>query len=439
MKFMTLFKKELKEMLNAQTIMIMLIMVGMLVMMGQSMNKAIEESAEKMMDINLCVQDDTEFTQNVVKFLSQSMESNGGKVNIIELESDDYPAELKRLDIKNMVIIPEGFYDSVKNNESAKVDYVQKITSLGSMANINAGSDTAVKYIEAAVKQVVYNTKIAGGKLSDTEVQFLNKPIDLSYTTVVNKSSSAVAASIVASLCSTQGMLVPMVMYILIMMASNMMINTMSTEKIDKTLETLLSAPISRLSVILAKMLAAGVIAALQAAIYMVGMNKMYSGMLENLSGGENSYDEVLKQLGLTLSTSQYVLVGIQMFLTLLIVLSISLMLGVLAKDAKSAQTLTMPILAVTIIPFIVTMLFDVQGLSPVLRYAVYAIPFTHSFAASQNMMFGNTELFTFGLIYQFVFLLICLGLALRIFLSDRIFTMSIGGRKSKGVKTAEE
>jgi ABC-2 type transport system permease protein len=149
----------------------------------------------------------------------------------------------------------------------------------------------------------------------------------------------------------------------------------------------------------------------------------------------------VLKQLGLTLSTSQYVLVGIQMFLTLLIVLSISLMLGVLAKDAKSAQTLTMPILAVTIIPFIVTMLFDVQGLSPVLRYAVYAIPFTHSFAASQNMMFGNTELFTFGLIYQFVFLLICLGLALRIFLSDRIFTMTenSGGLFRKKKQAAHE
>lgn len=438
MKFKTLFLKELKEMLNAQTIMIMLIMVGMLVMMGQSMNKAMEDSTEEMMDINLCVQDDTEFTSDVVKFLTQSMEKNGGKVNIIEVSSDDYAAELKRLDKKNMLIISEGFYDSVKNNEPAKVEYVQKITSLGSMSNVNVGSETALQYLEAAVKQVVYSTKVSGGKLTEQEVTFLNQPIDLQETTVVNNKSDSISASIVASLCSSQAMLVPMLMYILIMMASNMMINAMSTEKIDKTLETLLSAPVSRLSVILAKMLAAGVVAAMQAAVYMVGMNKMTSGMLENLSLGENSYDEVLKNLGLTLGTSQYVLVGIQMFLTILIVLSISLILGVLAKDSKSAQTLTLPILAVTVIPFIVTMLFDVDSLSPVLRYAVYAIPFTHSFSASQNVMFGKTGVFTFGLIYQFVFLCICLAVALRIFLSDRIFTMSIGGKKSKGVQPTE-
>lgn len=438
MKFKTLFLKELKEMLNAQTIMIMLIMVGMLVMMGQSMNKAMEDSTEEMMDINLCVQDDTEFTNDVVKFLTQSMEKNGGKVNIIEVSSDDYAAELKRLDKKNMLIISEGFYDSVKNNEPAKVEYVQKITSLGSMSNVNVGSETALQYLEAAVKQVVYSTKVSGGKLTEQEVTFLNQPIDLQETTVVNNKSDSISASIVASLCSSQAMLVPMLMYILIMMASNMMINAMSTEKIDKTLETLLSAPVSRLSVILAKMLAAGVVAAMQAAVYMVGMNKMTSGMLENLSLGENSYDEVLKNLGLTLGTSQYVLVGIQMFLTILIVLSISLILGVLAKDSKSAQTLTLPILAVTVIPFIVTMLFDVDSLSPVLRYAVYAIPFTHSFSASQNVMFGKTGVFTFGLIYQFVFLCICLAVALRIFLSDRIFTMSIGGKKSKGVQPTE-
>lgn len=438
MKFMTLFKKELKEMLNTQTILMMVLMFFMLVSIGKGMNKAVEESAEEMMDINLCVQDDTDFTNNVVKFLTQSMEKNGGKVNVVEVQSDDYAAELNRLGIKSLLIIPEGFYDSVKNNESADVRFVQKMTSLATLSNVNAGSQVAVEYLTAAVKQMVYSTKTASGKLTQAEVDFINEPLALTESTVINGKTAEISSSIISSLCSMQNMIVPMLMYILINLAANMMITAVSTEKIDKTLETLLSAPVSRLSVILAKMLAAAVIAAMQAGVFLFGMSSMTDGMLESLAGDENNFGEILKDLGLTLGASQYVFVGLQMFLSILIVLAVSLVLGILAKDAKSAQTLTLPIVAVTIVPYLASLLLDINTLSPVLKYLIYAIPFTHSTMASQNMMFGNTQEFIFGAVYQLIFLAVCLAIALRIFLSDRIFTMSIGGGKKSKTKNAD-
>lgn len=431
MKFRTLFIKELREMLNTQTILAMVVAVVVMGFAGRTMSRAVEESAETMMDINICDNDNTEFTQNMIKFMTNNLAQLGGEVNVIEINSDDYAEELKKADVKNVVLIPEGFTESVEQNKSAQVQYIQQLNSLATFSNLNAGSQVAVEYLSAAVKEVVYSTKVAGGKLTNQEVTFLNNPITLDETTIVAGKSENISSSIVLSLCSAQSNIVPIMLFVLVMMSSNMILNAVSTEKIDKTLETLLSAPVSRLSVIAAKMLAAAVIAAMQASVYMLGARNMMSGVMDNVSA-DSGYSEILKNLGLTMSAGQYVLVGLQMFLTILIALSVALILGVLAKDAKSAQTLTLPVMMCTMIPYMLSMFVDIKSLSPAARYIVYAIPFTHSFMAMENAMFGNMDIYVGGLIYQALFLAVCMFAALRIFMSDRIFTMTIGGRRTR-------
>lgn len=431
MKFRTLFIKELREMLNTQTILAMVVAVVVMGFAGRTMSRAVEESAETMMDINICDNDNTEFTQNMIKFMTNNLAQLGGEVNVIEISSDDYAEELKKADVKNVVLIPEGFTESVEQNKSAQVQYIQQLNSLATFSNLNAGSQVAVEYLSAAVKEVVYSTKVAGGKLTNQEVTFLNDPITLDETTIVAGKSENISSSIVLSLCSAQSNIVPIMLFVLVMMSSNMILNAVSTEKIDKTLETLLSAPVSRLSVIAAKMLAAAVIAAMQASVYMLGARNMMSGVMDNVSA-DSGYSEILKNLGLTMSAGQYVLVGLQMFLTILIALSVALILGVLAKDAKSAQTLTLPVMMCTMIPYMLSMFVDIKSLSPAARYIVYAIPFTHSFMAMENAMFGNMDIYVGGLIYQALFLAVCMFAALRIFMSDRIFTMTIGGRRTR-------
>lgn len=437
MKFKTLFLKELREMLSLQTILMMVISVVVLSLAGQVMSNAIKDNAKTMMDINLCDRDDTEFTKNMIKFLRSNLAKYDGEVHIVEIESENYSEELKKAGIKNVVIIPEGFTEKVEKNETADIKFVQRLDSLATMSNLNTGSQVAMEYLSAAVKDVVYNVKVAGGKLTQSEVAFLNEPLKPEELTVVDGNCESISSSVVMSLCSAQGMIVPIMMFVLVMMSSNMILNAISTEKVDKTLETLLSAPISRLAVIAAKMLSAAVVAAMQAAVYMFGAKHMMNGVLNN-AAEDNTYNEALRNLGLTMSAGQYVLVGLQMFLSILIALSVALILGVLARDAKSAQTLTLPIMMCTMIPYMLSMFIDIKTMSPITRYLVYAIPFTHSFMASENAMFGNTDVYIGGLIYQTVFLAVCLFLALRIFMSDRIFTMTLGGKRRKGAAAEE-
>ena len=435
MKFKTLFIKELREMLNLQTLMVMIISVLVLSLAGQTMAKAVRDNAETMMDINICDQDGTAFTENMIKILKANLAKYGGRVNVVEIGSDDYPKELKKADVKSVLIIPAGFTENVKNNECAEVKSVQRLTSLASMSNLNAGSQTAVEYLTAAVKEVVFGSKVSANKLTNSEVEFLNQPLVLKETTVVTDKSYDVQASVIVQMCSVQAMLVPIVLFVLVMMSSNMILNAISTEKVDKTLETLLSTPVSRISVITAKMLSAAVVAAMQAAVYMFGARHMMNGIINTTDNSD--YSEAMKALGLTMDAGQYAMVGVQMFLSILIALSVALILGVLASDAKTAQTMTLPIMMCTMIPYMLSMFIDIKTLSPVTKYLVYAIPFTHSFMASENAMFGNLNVYAGGLVYQVVFLAVCLFVALRIFMSDRIFTMSIGGGKRRG-RTSE-
>ena len=439
MKFFKLFCKELADMLNRQTIFTMIITVAVLVGAGQVLSQSISDTQEESAGITICDQDKTEFTKAVFGQIKDELKSADAEdlFKEVELKSEDYPSELKRLGINNVLIIPKGFTSQIENNKQADVKYVGKMTTLATLSATSM-SDASQTIVSKCVQSAIYGKKKASGQLTDDEIKQLDNPVNFEETTVVADKSEKVSSAILQGLCSMQGMIVPILMFVLIMYSSQMILGAVSTEKTDKTLETLLSAPVSRLSVISAKMLSAGVVAALQAVIYMIGMNQMMKGITDNI-GNTDGYNEIMNRLGLTMNFEQYVLVGLQMFMSILIALSISLVLGVLATDAKSAQSLVMPINFAAMIPYFLSIMVDIKTLSPVVKYVVYAIPFTHTFMASENVMFSNMSLYWGGFAYQVVFLAVCLFIAMRIFMSDRVFTMSLGEKKNKRKKSLKK
>lgn len=245
--------------------------------------------------------------------------------------------------------------------------------------------------------------------LDSQDIETIENPVSLNEITVANDKWANISTETLTGLISSQSMFIPIVVFILVMFTSQMIISAISTEKIDKTLETLLSAPVSRLSVLCSKMLAAGIVAIINAGVYMVGfygyMGSMLSGAIENteIVGSAMTVDDIMKELGLKLGVSGYFMVGLQMFMTIMICLAAAMILGALVNDSKSAQTMLMPIMVLAMIPYIVSIVYDINFLSPVLRTIIYAIPFTHTFNAINNIMFGNMNLYWFGLIYQMI------------------------------------
>ncbi|MBR1384218.1 MAG: ABC transporter permease, partial [Ruminococcus sp.] len=307
MKFFYLFRKELKEMLSPTTIATMILTVAVMVMAGDAMSGAIDEAEEESSSITICNQDDTEFTKQVLKFLENPAGGQKNEVKYVTLDSDDYATELKDKDLKNVVIIPQGFSEKISNSEQATLKYITRMTSLTTMSNVSTGSSNAVALINAAVKSAFYSSKVQSGALLDKEVTMLEAPVTVEDTTVVADKTAAVSATIIIAATQMSNMFLPILVFVLVIYSSQMILNAVATEKIDKTLETLLSAPVSRLSVLTAKMLAAGIVAGLNAIVYMVGMDRMTSSVANITAGSVDDLDNILSDLGLTLSVGDYV------------------------------------------------------------------------------------------------------------------------------------
>ena len=436
MKFINLLQKELKELINGQMILSLAVILAMLFIMGNITKSAINDVTEEAQNpkINISDRDDTDFTQNLIEVLKNS----GAEIKVFETDGDNYADILLENDIKNIVIIPKGFTDSIENGEKPEIITASRMTSAATLSNISTGTSGAITLIQNCIA----NTIATEAGMSPEQFELMENPIVLTDNTVVDDKSANTSIDSIMNKISMQNAILPIIVFLLIMMTSQSLISSISNEKIDKTLETLLSAPVSRSSIITAKMLAAAVVALINAGVYMIGFSKFIKSssiQAENLVSSI-SVDDALSQLGLNLSVGDYVLVGIQLFMTIMICLSVSIMLGALVNDTKSSQTVIMPIMMLAMVPYVISMLADINTLPMIVRILVYAIPFTHTFSGMSNLMFGNNTIFFGGLIYQIIVFAICMFFALRLFKSDKILTISLNfGQKSKYNKKSKK
>lgn len=437
MKFFNLLKKELTELINGQMIVGIVIMCVLFFVIGQVMESTVDEVSKNQYKINVMDCDDTDFTKSVF----DDMKAMHADINMIgkEYSGKEFNDIMSENDINSLVVIPTGFTkDLLENKNISALTAISVMKSSSSMAMMSSDNSGALSLMKSSIT----NQLMIKGGFSENDISLIQQPFTISEITVVSDKSASIGISTIIQKLSVQNMIIPIIVFVLVMYTSQMIIGAISTEKIDKTLETLLSAPVSRSSVLGAKMLAAAIVALINAVSFMIGYYVFIGGAMTSAMETEQinsvlsdtiSYHSAMNQLGLNLGITDYLLIGVQMFLTIMISLSVSIILGAMANDAKSAQSLIMPVMMCAMVPYMISMVSDINTLPNVIRIVVYAIPFTHTFTAMNNLMFDNTAVFIFGIIYQAVVFAICMFFAIRIFNSDKIFTSSLNlGQKSR-------
>lgn len=446
MKFINLLKKELSELINAQMVFSLIFSLAIFVIMGNVMQSVTAEISEEASHpkINICDLDDTDFTNAML----DSFITEGSNVKIVSVKNDDYAAPFSGNDMKSYVIIPKGFTDEIKSGKKPEVISVSRIKSASTLSGFTGGTDGTTSLINSYISYELADQQ----GVSEDNLKIIEAPLKIAEHTVVADKSAKISSNTILGKISTQNMILPIIVLVLLMLTSQSLIASISNEKIDKTLETLLSTPVTRGSVITAKMLAAAIVALINAGVMMIGFSVYTKGMTSAVTSDLGitetvtkslSTDDAFRQLGLNLSAVDYALVGVQLFLTIMICLAISIILGALVNDSKSAQTMLLPIMMMVMIPWLISVFTDVNALPTAAKLIVYAIPFTHTFTAIPNLMFGNMTEFWIGLGYQFVIFIIVMFFALKLFKSDKILTISLNfGQKSrfkKSRKTTED
>lgn len=430
MKFLVLFKKELREILTVSTIVGVLASMLIFLLLGQVMSGVTQDMSSKAQAVVVSDADQSDLSRQSLSMLEQA----GFTVSTVPYGSDDAVLNAAAEKGHNSVlIIPEGFSAGIAQGKTQTLRILSALNSFSMLS----GSDYSASAAAQTLTQSLSALLIAEhSKTADTA--FLQAPISTSETSVANGASAQIGADALRALSMQQSIFIPIIVFLLIIYASQLNVAAIANEKGDKTLETLLSCPVSRLSVLASKMCASGVLSILMAGVYMIGFSAFMGGITGSMGqASEDTFSAAMQSLGLTLSPVQYLLIGIQLFLTVLIALAISMVLGALAKDLKSASSMIAPLVFLTIIPYLVTMMVDIASLPTVVQIILYLIPFTHTFIASSNLMFGNTLLFYGGMLYQVVVLAVVMLVAVRIFSTDRIFTMTLDFSKRRKSKSA--
>ena len=223
----------------------------------------------------------------------------------------------------------------------------------------------------------------------------------------------------------------PIAMFFIVIMAAQMIMTSVASEKENKTLETLLSSPVDRWMLVISKLSASALVAGALSGAYMLGMRSFMSGITAQApAGAAITAQSALAKLGLVIAPSGYLLIGLSVLFCILCALSIALILGVLSDSVKSIQATIMPLMMILMLSYILPMFIDISAASVPVRLLLYAIPFTHAFTAPQNVMLHNNTQVLWGIVYQAGVFVVFVTLAGKLFSGESLLTIKLPFKK---------
>ena len=425
-KFLILVKKEIQELLTPQMIIPLLAIVLVFNFVGNIMQKEVAKIADPQ-PIELIDLDSTTASENVVQILS----SSNFIVNVSHEENrEGIIQKAKENKEKFVLVIPQGFQTGLNNFEQEKIELYAIPTNFSATAGRDA---TILKAIIEAVNNGMRN-RVLSQAHPGADIESLNNPIILEEFVVIGQNQAKISPEAVVGFIVSQTTFIPIVLLMVIIFAAQMIANSIASEKENKTLETLLSAPVDRKSIVASKLFGAGIVSLVMAGVYLIGMRSYMKGITGGDVAGslDANTQAAINQLGLSLSTNDYLFLGLSLFLGILVALAMAFILGSFAQDTKSAQGLISPIMVLVFIPYFLTLLLDFSTLSAPLKMFVYAIPFSHPFLAAPNLLLDQHQSVIMGILYMAVLFIVLVFIAAKIFSSEKIFTLKLNLKKGK-------
>ena len=405
--------KEIKELMTPATFLPIIVMAILFGSMGNTIG-GIGEELKTPPTIGVINYDSGNFST-----IATDVFNNSSKVVPL---SDIYDIkksldELKEKDGVALIIINKNFSSNIVSGGKGDFEIYWIMKGAGIMDSI---SSSVVETLIEIVNDNITHDLIVSGNPQANATNITSPTTRIETTYFKNKELPGLTPNQVAGLLSTQSTFVPIIMMIIIMMAGQIVISSMALEKENKTLETLLTLPVKRTSIVAGKIIAAAIIGLILAIIYMFGMGYyMASFQIQGTASAAS--------LDLSLGAVDLVLIGVIVFVSLIFALAFCMLLGTLAKNFKSAQTLTFPIAVLALIPMFVTMFKDFDTLPLGLKAVIFGIPFSHTMMAPRALLFDDYLLVISGIIYVTIFALVMIAIVVWVFKTDKIVTGSVG------------
>ena len=412
-----IIRKELRELLTPSSIISVLMVIVIMAAVGSFMQSE-TESQSVLPEVGVIIEDTGTYGNLAQQWIEQYYDTDADKIVTLSASAENPGAivsEMKDRGLVCAIVIHSDFTSQIEAKNPPTIDKYYIYSSSG-IAGIE--SELVVDTLALLISENVSAQFISDHIDDPANTGFAVAPVAVQTHTEINGTiCDGVSAYDISGTMMSQNLLMPLVIMIVIMMIGSIVISSMGNEKENKTLETLLTLPVTRTTIVTGKILAAAIAGLLYGIVYLVGMMFYTSGLTSGIEGAAlNSY-------GLVLSGTDWALLATQVFLTIVCALGICMVLGAFVKNYKAAQTMTLPLCVLAMIPMFVIIFIGWNGLPSVGQGLMFAIPFTHPMMAMENLLFGKYTLVYGGIAYLAAFALMVILVTVRLYKSDILLT----------------
>ena len=416
--------KEVKEMMRDPRILLGMVLAPLIIfpLMGFALRTSTEAMQESLRTVPIAIADFDNGT--IAEALTDFLKSVPNvKVEAIEAQStDEVAAVAQASNVTSVVIIPEGFSNNITTGEKAqlKVYGVFRSGGIGESLTFSAAQSLVEMF-----RQNLINATVSA-RFPDN--QNVLSPLAISQESIIKGKPVDVNPTALYSFTQAQSFSLPLALFMLIILAMQLASTSVATEKEEKTLETLMSLPLNRFTLLVGKLAGSTLIAAIGAVATILGVI-YYMGSFAFGNPAQPSID--LAAIGLAPSLLSYVILGVSVFVALLSALALAVVISVFAEDVRGAQSLLGFVYMPLLIPMFALMFTDLNTLPFGFQILLLALPFTHPMLAARATITGDYLLPVLGIGYVAIFTLVILYIAARLFATEKIFTAKIRlGRK---------
>lgn len=416
----TITVKEVKELIRDPKILIGVVLMPLIMfpIMGSAISISQKSVVEAMISASFAVynEDGGQAAFELLDYLRDNHE-----ITAIEAASlEDALRIFIDSEAMTMLYIEEGYSENVSQGLRGRMKIY---ANLKSMTIAETGSsDTVGRLISlySYGRSIDWIESLLSEADDPSKPEVVRSPLTYQVASIIKGNVIEVDPSMLFNLIMTQSVMLPIMVMVMLMFAIQMAATSIALEKEQKTLETLMTLPVSRLTILSGKLAGSIVVAIAGAIAYMIGFGYYMTSALSfapemtSMSTGDVSLG--LQPLGV-------VLLGVNIFMTLVSGLALAISLAVFTDNVRSAQSLTGFLTLPVIVPAIILMFTDLSMLPPTVKWILLLIPYTHSIIASKAAFLGNYGVVISSILYIGAFTIAVLYLAARIFSTERIIT----------------
>ncbi len=420
-----LVEKEVKDLLRDPRILIpfvisALILPVMGLLVGHFMQERVSEAVSA---VNLGIVD---LDRSSISRLIISKIKSCGQFKVVEL---DYSGEFelgyvhevvkKYKDLEVLVIIPKGFGSSIEKLMPSNMVVVPIVKSVG--PGTSAGKASRVsEFVKNCIIDYL-STKL------NVNPDVIRNPLVTQYMTYVAGKIVMGHPGLVLASISMISTMMPMVILIVAITTAQMSATSMAVENEERTLETLLTLPVSRIGILMSKLIGSFVVSLLGSAFNLLGL---YLYMTLIMRSFERAVSPVVMQkigggVGIDISPAEFIIIGISLLLSLFFLSALGIVIGALSSDVRISSTIMGPITMAIIIPGYIVAFMDVSKMPLHLQILIKALP------VAQPAIFVKEALIKEILLSDLIFLapsllltFIMLIIVSRIFATEKIITI---------------